>query len=151
MQSFMRIEGRNEGPPGAEASFPVYYGTLAAEMYTKHVAQSLERYPEGDDFGTVRLIDKVQFTKSAEWSHECEHRFVQFPRPDQEKAIGAAFPFQPADIESIVFGIKTSAEDERAIRRLVAVNGWNHVTFWKAQRGSGWAEIQVIPAQVPGM
>lgn len=69
-----------------------------------------------DEFARALLA-----SKSEAWKHEQEHRIVNH-------APGTA-KFDPGDLREVVFGARTSDEDERTIRNLLNGSDWKHVTF----------------------
>lgn len=73
---------------------------------------------EGGSSRTAKLIEENSFVKAKNWEYEHEHRFI-FQDFGEKGRHGIAVPFNGEDIENIIFGLKISDTDKKAIKNII--------------------------------
>ncbi len=96
--------------------------------------------------------DEVLYTKTLEWKFEQEWRIIRnfnggMKTPDQDvfKKDVYLFEIPPPTIRTVVFGYRTTSEDQKALREIVSANAdLRHIVFRRAVRNAD-GKIEIVP------
>lgn len=96
--------------------------------------------------------DEVLYTKTLEWKFEKEWRIIRNVTEAKEKAgpdpYGKdvlLFDIPPSAIQAVIFGYRTTSEDEIALREIVRANvNLKHIVFRRAMRNVD-GKIEIVP------
>ncbi len=97
--------------------------------------------------------DEVLYTKTREWEFEREWRIVRNFKgaktnagPDPYGKDVLLFDIPPSAIQAVIFGYRTTSENEKALRDIVSANAdLNHIVFKRAVRSVD-GKIEIVPS-----
>ena len=114
----LRFTGNTTGESLSSAR-PVRYIDQMPPLYDQEALCDLLD-PDGryfSDHGTERIMNEMIWTKSSHWSHEREWRL--YASGGEIVAAHQDIPFSLTELDGVIFGMRTSDEDRKAITDLV--------------------------------
>jgi len=106
----------------------VEYVTAMPKLYDESFL--VEFLSGQEELTPTLLLDKLQYTKSSEWSYEHEWR-ISAGDGRNKLAPYEDIPFHPLELEAIIFGCRIDAEDRKMFID-VAGKKFSHVEFLEA-------------------
>ncbi len=90
------------------------------------------------------ILDRLVYTKSSAWAHECEWRIYTGDGRAREAEFEDV-PFHPLELEAVVLGCRMLAEDRAFFSRLIAER-YRHAQLLHVQRDDRTYRLNIVPA-----
>lgn len=108
-------------------------GYVFEKIRPEKSSPSLDFKNMGTEEGQEEFINNVIFTKASDWAYEEEWRLVVFDK-------GRQLIESPMQLQSVIFGIRTSSDDEQNIKKFL-----NHgVSFQRVKRDGQRFKLKLV-------